>query len=208
MESATRYVDCMGGVDEVVSKARRYADSGDLRFAAQLLKHAVFADENHTEAKTLLGDVYERLGFGAENGTWRNFYLQGAAELGSGDTGRAVALASPDLVAALTVDQLFDTVAIRINGPACWHEAFAIDWVFTDLGQTYRTELSNGVLIQQINPRAGTADLTATLTKLQLMAVLGGAGLASLKIEGDTSILSRLVSFLDQPTPNFAIVTP
>ena len=84
VEAATRYVECMGGTDEVVTKARRYADDGDLRFAAQLLKHAVFADATHAEAKALLGDVYERLGFGAENGTWRNFYLQGAAELRTG----------------------------------------------------------------------------------------------------------------------------
>jgi alkyl sulfatase BDS1-like metallo-beta-lactamase superfamily hydrolase len=208
VESATRYVDCMGGIDEVVSKARRYADGGDLRFAAQLLKHAVFADDSRSEAKALLAEVYQRLGFGAENGTWRNFYLQGAAELAGGDAGRTVALASSDMVAALTVDQLFDTVAIRINGPACWNEAFAIDWVFTDLGHTYRTELSNGVLIQDIDPKSETADATATLTKQQLLAVLGGAGIESLDIDGDASLLSRLMSFLDEPTPHFAIVTP
>ncbi len=208
IESATRYVDCMGGIDEVVSKARRYADSGDLRFAAQLLKHAVFADESHSEAKSLLAEVYQRLGFGAENGTWRNFYLQGASELRGDDSGRAVALASSDMVAALTVDQLFDTVAIRINGPACWNEAFAIDWDFTDLGHTYRTELSNGVLIQFVDPAGGKADATVTLTKQQLMAVLGGAGLDSLEVDGDAGVLSRLVSFLDEPTPHFPIVTP
>jgi alkyl sulfatase BDS1-like metallo-beta-lactamase superfamily hydrolase len=42
-ESARRSVDCIGGVDAVVAKAADYLDDGDLRFAAQLLKHAVFA---------------------------------------------------------------------------------------------------------------------------------------------------------------------
>jgi alkyl sulfatase BDS1-like metallo-beta-lactamase superfamily hydrolase len=207
-ESATRYVECMGGVDDVVDKARHYADDGDLRFAGQLLKHAVFANENHTGAKELLAEVYERLGFGAENGTWRNFYLQGAAELRGAKTGTPVALVSAEMVAALSIDQLFDTVAIRINAPACWDEVFAIDWVFSDLGRTYRTELSNGVLIQDVDPQEGTAGLSVTLTKTDLLGILSGAGFDGLITDGDLSLLTRLVSFLEEPDTGFAIVTP
>jgi len=208
VESATRYVECMGGVAEVVAKARRYADDGDLRFAAQLLKHAVFADESNAEAKGLLADVYERLGFGSENGTWRNFYLQGATELRTGDPGPVVSLVSPEMVAALSVDQLFDAIAIRLNGPAAWDEAFAIDWVLTDLGHTWRTELSNGVLVQHVDPATGSAGLTVTLTKPQLIRVLAGAGLDGVTTDGDVSLVARVVSLLDAPVPAFAIVTP
>lgn len=208
VESATRYVECMGGIDEVVAKARRYVDGGDLRFAAQLLKHAVFADQSHTEAKNLLADVYEKLGFGAENGTWRNFYLQGAAELRSREVGHPISLASPEMVMALSIDQLFDTVAIRLNGPRCWDESFAIDWIFTDLGHTYRTELSNGVLIKETDPTAGEAGLKVTLTKRQFLGALGGGGLDGGATEGDASLLQRLLSFVDEPDPAFPIVTP
>jgi alkyl sulfatase BDS1-like metallo-beta-lactamase superfamily hydrolase len=58
----------------------------------------------------------------------------------------------------MSTDQLFDTVAIRIDGPRCWDEAFAIDWVFTDVGHTYRTEPSNGVVVQHLDPSSGSAD--------------------------------------------------
>ena len=92
------------------------------------------------------------------------------------------------------------------TGPA-WERVFAIDWVFTDLGRTYRTELSNGVLIQDVDP-AAEADLTLTLTKPQLLGLLGGAGLGGIATDGDTSLLQRLLSFLDELTPSFAIVTP
>ena len=64
-----------------MAKAQEYVDAGDLRFAAELLNHAVFADEGNRSARSLLADVYDTLGFGSENGTWRNFYLQGAYEL-------------------------------------------------------------------------------------------------------------------------------
>ena len=54
-DAARRYVDCIGGADAVVAKARQYVDAGDLRFAAELLNHAVFADpESRREAKELL----------------------------------------------------------------------------------------------------------------------------------------------------------
>jgi alkyl sulfatase BDS1-like metallo-beta-lactamase superfamily hydrolase len=95
--SATRYVECIGGIDAVVAKAQSYIDDGDLRFAAQLLKHAVFADPTHTGAKELLADTFQRLGHGAENGVWRNFYLSGATELRKGMREHS----APDLVQSL-----------------------------------------------------------------------------------------------------------
>jgi len=94
-----------------------------------------------------------------------------------------------DLVTALSIEQLFDTVAIHINGPRCWEESSAIDWVFSDLGHTYRTTLTNGVLIQDVDPASGTAVLTATLTKPQFLQILGGAAPSDISLEGDSSVL-------------------
>jgi alkyl sulfatase BDS1-like metallo-beta-lactamase superfamily hydrolase len=156
VESARRYVDCIGGVDAVVAKAGNYLDDGDLRFAAQLLKHAVFADPDHKEAKDLLAQTFERLGHGAENGTWRNFYLMGATELRNGIGAAPVPDLGAGMAAALTVEQLFDSVAIRVNGPKAWSETMTIDWHFTDLGERYRMSLSNGVLVHYQDPDRAT----------------------------------------------------
>src|SRR5262249_50655472 len=156
-----------------------------------ILRHAVFADKDHTRAKDVLAHVYERLGFGAENATWRNFYLQGAAELHTGHMGMPMmsTARSPEMLAALRVDQVFDSIAIQLDGPACWDDAFCIDWVFTDLGHTYRTELSHGALIQNVDPKTGVADLTLTLTKQQLLPVLSGAEISDIDIVGDRCVL-------------------
>jgi len=208
-QGATRYVDSFGGADAVIAKARDYIAAGDQRFAAELLNHVVFADEANTEAKDLLAEVYEVLGFGAENGTWRNFYLQGAYELRNGLQPAALdSVGSQDMVGALSVDQLFDSLAIRVNGPRAWAEQLAIDWVFTDLGHTYRISLSNGALIQDVDPVHGAAQLTVTLTKPELLELLGGRGLAGLKTQGDTGALGRLLGVLDDVRGSFAIVTP
>jgi alkyl sulfatase BDS1-like metallo-beta-lactamase superfamily hydrolase len=207
--TATRYVAAFGGADVVLAKAQGFIDEGDLRFAAELLNHVVFAEESNTAARELLAGVYESLGQGAENGTWRNFYLQGASELRDGVTGVVVSTAGGDMARALTIDQLFDSVAIRINGPRAWDEHLTIDWVFTDVGHTYRLELTNGVLIQHLDPADGSTDLTVTLNKPQLIGLLTGAvGLDGIATDGDLGVVQRLLAVVEAPTPGFAIVTP
>ncbi len=209
VESATRYVECMGGPSAVITRAQGYLDAGDLRFAAQLLKHVVFAEPDNREGKELLATVYRRLGHGAENGTWRNFYLMGAYELLHGiPKTEAETAGSPDLVGALSIDQLFDSIAIRVNGPRAWDEHLSIDWAFSDLGQTYRTTLENGVLVIDAHPGPGSVDLAVSLTKPQFLGLLAGTGLTGISTNGDTEVLRRLLGVVDQPEPSFAIVTP
>lgn len=205
---AGRYVDVIGGTDAVVAHARKYAANGDLRFAAELLKHAVFAEPNHLPAKEALADVYTRLGYGAENATWRGFYLTGAKELRNGITPPELDLGG-GMAAALSVEQLFDTVAIRINGPRAAAMSFCIQWHFSDLDFTIRTLLSNGALIRTPNPRTTRpVDLSVTLTKVQLLAVLAGDGVDGLAIDGDPAVMQRLLGLLDDQDPTFPIVTP
>ena len=51
VEAATRYVDFMGGADAVVTKARTSFEEGDLRWAAEVLNHVVFAEPSHAAAR-------------------------------------------------------------------------------------------------------------------------------------------------------------
>ncbi|MEV4347076.1 alkyl sulfatase dimerization domain-containing protein [Actinoplanes sp. NPDC049596] len=204
--AAVRYVEVIGGIDVTVARAREYADSGDLRFAAELASHAVFADPAHPGAKTLLGEVLTRLGHGAECGTWRNNFLTGAQELDGPVT--AAQVSSAGMVTALTVTQLFDSLAIRIDGKRAWDTNASIRWHFTDTGETYRMELSNGVLTHHPTKRNRDADLTITLTKPQLLGLLAGAGPNGVQLEGDPKTFSMIADLTDQPDPSFTIVTP
>ena len=172
----------------------------------------MFAEPEHAAALALLADTYDRLGWGAENGTWRNFYLMGAYELRHGIQASALkAASSPDMVSALSIEQLFDSIAIRIDGPRAWDEHVVIDWHFTDLGHTYRTHLSNGVLIQDIDPPEDAnvaVDLSMTLTTAQLLGLLGGGGFDGIEHSGDLATLPRLMGLVDAQAEDFAIVTP
>jgi alkyl sulfatase BDS1-like metallo-beta-lactamase superfamily hydrolase len=208
-EASGRYVACMGGGDAVMAMAATYADGGDLRFAAELLDRVVFADPGHVAAKELLAGVYERLAFGSENGTWRNFYLMGAHELRNGVDSPAPTVGSAELLTALTVEQLLDAIAIRIDGPKAWDERLTIDWRCTDLGETHRASLANGVLTHRlVGEDEPAADLTVVLTKSQMLGILMGAGLEGMATEGDTGVVGRLLALVEAPDRNFAIVTP
>ncbi|MFF0729546.1 alkyl/aryl-sulfatase [Streptomyces sp. NPDC004134] len=207
-ETAKRYAECMGGVDALVAKAGAYAEDGDLRFAAQLLKHAVFADPAHTGARNTLADVFERLGHGAECATWRNCYLVGARELREGVSRTDIAASS--LMAALSVEQLLDSVAIVVDGPRAWDLHLTLDWHVTDLGEHHRATLSHGALTHHRldGHPAEPADVSLTLTKAQLLALLAGEDPEDIEHTGDLGVLRTLLSVLDKPDPDFAVVTP
>jgi len=51
------------------------------------------------------------------------------------------------------------------------------------------------------------ADLVVTLTKQQLLALVGGST-DGIQLDGDASVLQTILGLTDQPDPNFAIVTP
>ncbi len=204
--AARRYVEVMGGVAATLEHARRYLEAGDLRFAVELASHAVFADPGDGAARELLATGLERLGLGAENATWRNVYLTGANELRYG-IGRND-ISAGGLLSALTVTQLFDTLAIRVVGPRAWNESFAINWVITDTRDLYRLELSHGALVHYPMQKPRAADLNVRISRTRLAQAVASGSFSGVDMTGDTGVLSRLFALLDAPDPSFAVVTP
>ena len=213
MEKAKRYVDFMGGADAVVDKARKSFDDGDLRWTAEVLNHVIFADASHAAARELLADTYEQLGYGAENGIWRDFFISGATELRDGSFGTPTVSTSADIIGQLTPEMLFDAIAIRVDGPRAWDERFTIDIRLTDSDERYRLQLRNGALTYTAAEQSDTADVTITSSRAALPALaLGsldadGLAKAGIEVSGDAGVLARLAAVLDAPDPNFAIVT-
>jgi alkyl sulfatase BDS1-like metallo-beta-lactamase superfamily hydrolase len=216
-----RYVEAIGGVERVVELARSAFDDGDYRWAATLLDHAIFTDENHQGARDLYGDTLEQLAYGAENAVWRNFFLSGATELRDGNFGTPTQTASPSLMSQLTPEQIFDTLAISINGPRAWDLDLTIDVTFVDVATDYRLTLRNGVLVHRKvadraseatgnDPDPATATATVTFaTKRRLLAFAAGdRDSPGVEFTGDAEALPRLLGVLDQPDPGFAIITP
>ena len=204
--AAARYVEALGGIDAAIERAREFADRDDLRFAAELASHAVFAAPDRRDAAELLASVLERLGFGSESATWRNCFLTGAEELRHGITHLEINAAR--LAPALTTTQLFDSVAIRLDGPRAWGLSASVNWVVTDEQTRYRMELSNGALVHFPTSLERDADVTLTLTRAQVLALLTSGATEGITIEGDAGVLATIVSLTEAPDPDFAVVTP
>ena len=208
---APRYVAAMGGIDRVVELARVAVDSGDYRWAATLLDHAVFTDSQHAGARGLYADTLEQLAYGAENATWRNFFMSGATELRDGNFGTAVSTTSTSMLSQLTPEQIFDSFALRVDGPRSWDLDIAIDISFADVATNYRLTLRNGVLVyRKVAADAGTANVTVVLdNKIRLLAVaMGDATSPGLQISGDPTALQSFLSVLEEPDQAFNIITP
>ncbi|MEU2249239.1 alkyl sulfatase dimerization domain-containing protein [Streptomyces sp. NPDC019224] len=214
--AAERYVEFMGGAGEVLRRARESFADGDYRWVAEVVNHVLFADPGNAQARALQADALEQLGYGSENGTWRNFYLMGALELRHGSVGTPTVTSSPDVLAALTLDQLVDSLAIRVNGPRAWDADITVRWNING-AEPLTMRLRNGVLthVTGTGPAAGEPDVTIALSEADLRDVLAGAvppdDLASrpgVEVTGEAGRLAELLGYLDDPDPDFAIVTP
>ncbi|QHA02604.1 MBL fold metallo-hydrolase [Streptomyces broussonetiae] len=216
-QAASRYVEFMGGADSVVAQARNSYDAGDLRWVAEVLNHVLFAEPGHAAARALQADTFERLGQGAECGPWRNFYLMGAAELRGGILGTPTRSA-PDVLAALTAEQIFRSMAVRVNGPrAAEAGRLLLRWELTDTAEVWTLLLSRGALtvMRGDAPRREQPAVVLRLARTTLNAVLGGASTFAdevaggrVVLDGDAHALVIFGTLLDSPDPDFAIVTP
>jgi alkyl sulfatase BDS1-like metallo-beta-lactamase superfamily hydrolase len=212
--AAARYVALAGGAEALLANARRAFEQGDLRWVVEVVNHLVFAEPENEEAKELQARALEQLGFGAENATWRNFFLMGAKELRDGVAGTATSV-PPDMLKGLATRQILDAVAIRLDGPRAAEADVAMHLSLPDTGERFRITLSNGVLSHRPGPPNGPVDVAVTITRAALDELLTGAATpdalataGSVSIEGDQGVLMRLAGLIDPPDPSFAIVTP
>lgn len=215
-DAGAKYVEFMGGASSVIAKARDSFENGEFRWVAQVMNHLVFAEPDNKEARELLADAFEQLGYQAESGPWRNFYLSGALELRYGvrvfptpDT------ASPDIARAMSLELFFDYMALRLNGPEAEGHTIALNLLFPDTHESYALSLDNSVLIYTANKQVEGADATITLDRTTLDDIVLGVAtlddkLASgeVTIDGRREALTELLSLLDTFEFWFNIITP
>src|SRR5580658_3278317 len=215
VEAGQRYVDLAGGPEALLAKARTAFEAGDYRWVAEVVNHLVFADPGNEAARHLQADALEQLGYQAESGPWRAFYLTGAQELRN----RRAPPAAPRQAALAQLPRLpgtflLDALSVRLNGPQVGAAALKFGVTFTDTGESFLVEVENAVMRHYAN-RADPAWPTIRLSRPTLVELISGAKAVeaaqadgALAIDGHAQPLADLLALLDRFDFWFEIIEP
>ena len=212
VDAAQRYVDLAGGPEALLAKGREAYERGEYRWVAELVNHLVFADPANAQARGLQADALEQMGYQAESGPWRAFYLTGAQELRNprpaSDQPRQGAAGQ---LRALPADALLDSFSVRLNGEKAGAVGdLALTLSFTDTGETFAVSVENAVL----HHAPGALGPAVALTRPVLIALVIGettleTALADGAVSGEgTAVLAELIPLLDRFDFWFEIVAP
>lgn len=160
------------------------------------------------EAKQLLADTYSQLGYQAESGPWRNFYLTGAQELLNGGKNIPNVVDEASLF-TLSPDMLFDFMAIQVNGEKAAGENLVININLIDLDQKATLILRNGALTSRLGILDSNPTSTISLSKTDLTkALINPSTIDQFPIKGDKAELIKLLRVMDKSNPRFNIIEP
>lgn len=213
VERGKRYVAAMGGARKVIAEARRAMASGDYRWAADVLNHLVFADPQNMQARALLADSHEQLGYQAESALWRNMYLQAALELRTAPPAFNPSPSS-DLAGAIPTQMLLDAIATRLLPDKIGDRAMTINVVLTDRNERARVVVSRAAMSSRLGETARQPDASIAGPRQLLLGLLyAGMPLAAmeqagLKVEGDRGAVEALQAAIEPPTSAFPVITP
>jgi alkyl sulfatase BDS1-like metallo-beta-lactamase superfamily hydrolase len=216
-EAGKKYVEYMGGADAILARARADFEKGEeFRFVAQALSHLVFAEPDNADARALLADTFEQLGYAAESATWRNAYLFGAQELRQGmPKAPPRALMPRETLAVLSTEQLWDVLGVRLNGPKAEGKHIVLNWSFTDTGERFVLNLENSALTHAEGVQANGADASFTLARRTLDEVIAKQASFSeaiaagrIEVSGEAMRLTELMALMDEFPRMFEIVEP
>ncbi|EJR2963687.1 MBL fold metallo-hydrolase [Salmonella enterica] len=214
VEMGKRYVKALGGSAHAINLARDAYRQGDYRWAAELLKQVIAANPGDQTAKNLQADTFEQLGYQAESATWRGFYLTGAKELREGvHKFNHGTTNSPDTIKGMTVEMLFDYMAVRLDSSKAAGKDISLNFNLSD-GDNLNLTLENSVLNyrQSLQPKSDASfymsrtDLHGVLTGQAKMAELVKA--KKVKVIGNAVKLDEIIGCLDNFDLWVNIVTP
>ncbi len=218
-DGGKKYVAFMGGADNLLSQAQKSYEKGEYRWVAEVVSHLVFAQPDNKKARYLLADAYEQLGYIAESGPWRNFYLSGAFELRNGVKELPTPnTAGPDMVRGMTTELFFNFLAMKFVGTDA--DAAKMKYTFNitmpDVNEKVALIIGNGTVTPRIGSHVKgnvTADITLNRSDLDKIN-LGEAKFDDLlktkkiNIKGNTDAFTQFLSKIDNFKFWFNIIEP
>lgn len=213
-DSAPLYVEMMGGSEKILAKGRELHDAGKYLAASEIVNKLVLAEPQNGDAKDLLADIFEQIGYQQENPGLRNSFLAAAYELRSGiPQGETTSSSSPDVIRAMSTELFLNFLGIRMDSRKAEGLRFTMNLITPDNGEKFIVELENATLTNIQGYQADKADLTLTINRSDLELTMMGAKSLEVqiaegkaKVEGDVSILGKLAATMVDFDPRFEIM--
>ncbi|AJA11227.1 beta-lactamase-like protein [Sphingopyxis fribergensis] len=215
-QSAPKYVALAGGADKLLAAGKAAVAAGEYRWAAELLNKLVFAEPTNKDARMALASAYDQMGYQAESGAWRNYYLAAAASL----RGTAVESLSGNgqsrsFISAIPTAVFFDALAARFDAAKGSAAKGAFQFVLPDSKETVAIVVGGGVEV----PRYGVTDPAPTATITMNRATLDDVMLGqaqfpaliqsgAIKIDGDRMAFLSWFALHPPADPRFNVVEP
>jgi alkyl sulfatase BDS1-like metallo-beta-lactamase superfamily hydrolase len=120
-----------------------------------------------------------------------------------------------ETLAALHTEQLWDVLAVRLNGPKAEGKHIVLNWKFTDTHESFVLTLENSALTYTEGVQAATAAASFTLARGTLDEVIAkqtsfpeAVAAGKIAVTGNPMRLTELMGLMDEFPRMFEIVEP
>ena len=215
-KSSVRYVEFMGGADQVLEKAIVSMKNGEYRWVGEVLNHVVFADPDNMKARKLLAEAYRQMGYQAESGPWRDIYLTGAKELveGKGEESFDKQL-SREFILQVPLVEFMKALSVTLDADKAANQRLKINMFFKALDQNFVLTIRNSVMHYREAAYDESADASVVLSReLFFQIMMKQVGITDLlttdelQVEGSVLKLLNFFAMLGESNDNFNIVLP
>ena len=175
VETASRYIDLMGGRDRLLAEAQKAFDSEDYQWTAELTTPIIRVDKEDMEARKLKAQALRELGFRQINTNWRHWYLNTALELeGTLDNTKGyTGLTAPDVARAFPAGTAVESWTTRLVAEKTIDVCMTLGFRFPDEKEAYGFEIRRGVAeFHQKFPEK--VDAAVSLDKMSLNDIMLG----------------------------------
>lgn len=209
-ERAARYIEQMGGRDQVLKAAKKAFDKDDYQWAAELVTYVIRVNKDDMQARSLKARALRGLAYRTENTNWRDWYISSARELEKSLNSMVTlasmsSLAAPDIVKQLPVSKFFEAMTVRLDPVKTADVHFIVGFHITDAGRGYALEVRRGVAqLHESLPVQVDVTLNVTMNDLQRIILRQTTFADALKAgeinaEGKQQELARFFGFFDTP---------
>ncbi|MCD1295074.1 MBL fold metallo-hydrolase [Methanocella sp. CWC-04] len=207
VERAVRYVEIMGGRDNIIETAQKAIMEKRYGWAMDILTWVIRMNYNDMEARKLKAEALRHWGYLQTSINWRNWALTAALELeGELDISQKHGFGSTDIIKSLPARGMLEGLTMKLKAEETMNVHKILGISLADTGDRYGLEIRRGVCqFHSELPAKTSATIIATKDTL-IRILLGEATLeesaknGSIEIEGKLEDVKDFFSHFEHPS--------